>query len=150
GASGSTEKAIEKRQQQRGLDAHEGKDGQGLHAHDGERGRRRQRSLQIGAFHRIQRIELHDGVAAQQSGQCAAGAGGEMLADFFEQRQLGAIYALRREIVGPHRGFLAALLKERCNFFVGYAFRRLHHHCTTKLVKSTSSTSGPPSFFWTA
>ena len=75
----------------------------------------------------------------------------KLLLDDLQQRQLHAVDALRRKIVGPH-GIGAVLFEQRRHLFVGNggAGGGLGHYCTTKLVNSTSSTSGPPSFFCTA
>ena len=87
--------------------------------------------------------------------QRTGGALREGLAHDLEHRQLRAIDALRREVVGTHVAG-AVLFQERGHLLVGDGIRRRRgarssrHYCTTKLVNSRSSTSPPPCFFCTA
>src|ERR1700722_2207664 len=91
-------------------------------------------------------------IAPQQSGQRCSGAIAKILVDLLKQGQLSPINALRGEVVRTHRrgALLAAFFEQGRHFFVGDARLVFLHYCTTKLVNSTSSTSGPPSFFCTA
>jgi hypothetical protein len=59
---------------------------------------KRQRGLQIGRLGALQCIELHDDLAAQQSGQRARDALREIPAEIFEHRQLRAADAPRRQV----------------------------------------------------
>src|SRR5450432_672839 len=95
---------------------------------------------------------MHAGISSQQSAKGSPGPVRETFANDFQQRQLRAADALRAEIIGANRigVFLAGLLEQCLHLFLRDARGRFFHYCTTKLVNSTSSTSGLPSFFCTA